>query len=169
MDSARPADALRARAALRVAAAALLPLLAVGGCTFVNPQITTKDYQPADGLDVELDDGIIVTQLLVVTREEGDPGSVVARVINETSDPQRVSFTAEGLDETLTVPSGEVLALGGVAEGSEQVIIDSVAEAPGLELEMEVALEGGVTQQLLVPVLDGTLEEYRPYLPPIET
>jgi hypothetical protein len=151
------------------AAVALLPVAAVSGCTFVNPQITTKDYQPADGLDVELDDGMIVTQLLVVTRDQGDPGSVIARIINETSDRQQVTFTADGLDQTVTVPAGETLALGGVTDGSEVMIIDSMPEAPGLVIDMSVGLQGGTTQQLQVPVLDGTLEEYRPYLPPLET
>lgn len=153
--------------ALALGLAALLPA-AVSGCSFTNPQITAQPYLPADGEVVDLGDGVVVASLHVVTRAQGEPGVLLARVVNASNEPRRVSFTAEAFDEVVTVPPEETLEIGGVEEGSTPVLIESVTEAPGLLLPVVVAVEGGATEEVQVPVMDGTFEYYEPYLRPLE-
>lgn len=165
--AARPAGAPRRRApgsALALAAAALAAALA--GCTFTNPQVTTWPYQPADGEVVELSHGVVVSSLHVITREEGEPGVLLARVTNGSRESQQVAFAAENLDEVFTIPANETLEIGGVEPDSTLVVIDPVTEAPGLLLPMVVSVEDGTTEEVSVPVMDGTFEYYEPYLLP---
>ncbi len=143
----------------------------LSGCTFTNPQTTQASYAPGDGEDVkELGSGIVVSALMVVTADEGEPGRLVARVANDTPEEVRLSFTGEGLDEVVSAPPQDTLVVG-EPEDQEAVdiIIDSVDAAPGFLLPMTLAVEGGNSVEVQVPVLDGTLEQYQAYLPSEES
>lgn len=155
-----------ARRAVLLAAAAASLSAAVSGCTFTNPQLTAQPYLPADGQVVDLGDGVVVSSLHVITRAQGEPGVLLARVTSGSPEPRQVAFVAENLDEAFTVPPNETLEIGGVEPGSALVVIDPVTEAPGLLLPMTVAVEDGTTEEVRVPVMDGTLEYYEPYLLP---
>ena len=159
----------RAQRALRAAALAAAALV-LSGCTYLNAQTTQEPYVPTDGQAVSLGD-VRVAQLLVVSEEEGQPGRVVARIVNATPDEQRVTISGEGLDETVTVPPQETVAVGEPGDPEAvDVVIDAVSGRPGQLVTLTLAREGegGETVEVGVPVLDGSLEQYAPYLPSAE-
>lgn len=151
-----------ARAAATACAALLL-----SGCTFTNPQTTQASYAPGDGEDIKaLGAGIVVSALMVVAADEGEPGRLVARVANDSPEDLRISFTGEGVDEVVSAPAQDTLVVGEPEdEEAVEIIIDAVPVAPGLLLPMTLAVEGGNSVDVQVPVLDGTLSEYEAYLP----
>ena len=155
------ADSRRKRlsASALVLAAALL-----SGCTFTNPQMTTQPYLPSDGQVASLDPEVDVAALKVITEGAGEPGALVARLVNASERPREVRVSAEGLDEAFTVPARSTLAIGGVFAGSTPVVLPAVPSAPGLLMPMTLHVDGAETIELRVPVLDGALEAYRPYL-----
>ncbi len=167
VDASRAEQPPRAQRALR-GAAVLAASLALGGCTFVNPQTTQEPYVVSDGQGVSLGE-VRVASLLVVAEEEGQPGRLVARIVNGTPDEQRVTITGEGLDETVTAPPQETVAIGEPGdEDAVDIIIDAVSRRPGQLVELTLVREGGETLEVGVPVLDGSLEQYAPYLPTAE-
>lgn len=144
--------------------AAVLTALALSGCTFTNPQMTTKPYLPSDGQGAALDRDVEAAALMVIAEGAGEPGALVARLVNASERPRQVRVSAEGLDEVFTVPPRGTSAIGGVFEGSTPVVIPSVPTAPGLSMPMTFDVDGGGSVELSIPVLSGVLEAYRPYL-----
>ena len=145
-------------AGLAVAAA-----LVLAGCTYTTPMDTQRSMVPGDGLNFRLSPSVTVASLLVVTEAEGDPGVLVARVVNSGAEAAQVDISGSGVAEQVSVPAGETLSIGGVAKGSEKVVIDSVDEAPGYLVPMTFSVDGA-EREVRAPVLDGALEQYRPYL-----
>lgn len=149
----------------RVLAASLLTVLglALGGCTYVAPMDTQRSMVPGDGLNFSLGPQVSVASLLVVTEAEGDPGVLVARVVNSGSEAVQVSISGSGVDEEVDVPAGRTASIGGVVKGSQEVVIDSVDQAPGALIPLTFSSDAG-EREVQAPVLDGTLEQYAPYL-----
>lgn len=148
--------------------ALVAPLLAVlglvlAGCTYVAPMDTTRSMNPGDGLNITLGPDVSVSSLLVVTKAEGDPGVLVARVVNVGSEAATVSISGSGVDEQVDVPANRTASIGGVVKGSQEVVIDSVDQAPGKLIPLTLS-SGAGERKVQVPVLDGTLEQYAPYL-----
>lgn len=170
VDAPRAEPPTRSQRASR-AAALLTASLLLGGCTFVNPQTTQEPYVPSDGQNVSLGGEVRVASLLVVAAEEGEPGRLLARVVNGSPEEQRVTITGEGLDESVTVPPQATVAIGEPGDPEAlDVVIDAVSERPGQLVELTIVREGegGETLEVGVPVLDGSLEQYAPYLPTAE-
>lgn len=172
------APLLPRRRPLAAAVAALVlatgPVL-LAGCTFTNPQTTTVSYVPGDGQDLSVGD-VVISSLMVVTADEGQPGRLVARVVNAATEPRQVTITGEGLDEVVTAPPQDTLAIGDPDDPEAlDILIDAVSAAPGRLVPITLTVdrpEGPETAEIGVPVLDGTLEQYAPYLPtptPVET
>ncbi|MGO1316108.1 MAG: hypothetical protein ACTMIR_03605 [Cellulomonadaceae bacterium] len=142
------------RATLTVLATA--GALAVSGCA---PIMTQHAYAPSDGLRVVLADGVIVQNLLVLTAAEGDPGAVLGAVRN--SGPADAVVSLAGTD--LQVEAGQTVLIGG--EAGRPLLLDAVDAAPGATLPLEVGIVGQQVETVPVPVLDGELPQYAPYVP----
>ncbi len=154
---------------LRAAVPALLVAAVVGGCTYIAPQDTQRSMVPGDGLNFTLGPDISVSSLLIVAREEDEPGVLVARVVNSGGEPVSVAITGAGLDEDLEVPPGQTVQIGGVDENSQVVVIDAVPERPGKYVSLAFATDDGRSREAVAPVMDGTFDEYKPYLAEIPT
>ena len=155
-----PARRALAPTALTVAALAL-----VAGCSTTNPYTTTEGYVPGDGMDVILGP-VHVASLMVVTDAEGEPGSLVVRLVNTGTEDASVSMTATGnsaLDETFTVPARTTLAVGPEAETS--VVIPAVNEAPGKLIPITVSVAGGESAEVPTPVLTDNFDIYATLVP----
>ena len=149
----------------RTLAAPLLAALALvlAGCTYTTPMDTQRSMVPGDGLNFSLGPSVSVASLLVVAEAEGDPGVLVARVVNSGAEAAQVAISGSGVDEQVSVPPGRTLSIGGVDRGSQEVVIDSVDQAPGYLVPMTFSVDGA-EKEVQAPVLDGSLERYRPYL-----
>jgi hypothetical protein len=150
--------------------AALVTLaLVVGtsaGCSVTNPQTTQLQYTPSDGAQALLSADVLVTSVLIAAADREGPGNLIARVVNDGLEPATVRITGGGeadVDHTVTVPPRSTRGLG--PEADEAVPLETVGAIPGALVPMTVALVGGESMDIEVPVLDATLEEYAELVP----
>ena len=144
-------------------AAVALALCGLTGCSLTNPQTTQLDYVPSDGALLDLD-GVGVYSAVLVAASADDPGNLVARVVNTTSEPVSVTLTGTGaaeFDVEVEVGPGETLDIGPEAE---QVLVEPAGEIPGKLVPVQVTV-GEQTGEMTVPVLDDTFEAYADLVP----
>lgn len=147
----------RRLAAVGLATAALL---GATGCSAINPQATTIDYHPSDGI-VETVGDAEVLNLLLVSGERDAEGRYIGSVANSSEEPIEVSLTVNGTTTRVSVPGGEALSL----ESSEnEHVIPSTGTFPGGMAQGTIEVDGQ-SQDVQIPVLDGTLPEYREFVP----
>lgn len=147
---------------------ALAAAIALGatGCGLIAPQGTLETYAPSDGIDVSLD-GVEVRNLLLIADESGENFNVVFGGLNKGTDPVVVSMTfVEGSTEaSVDVLLEPGLTSFGNPEGENAPVLVSL---PGLKagatVETYFQVAGGGEDNRQVPVLDGTLAEYRQYV-----
>jgi hypothetical protein len=142
-------------------------LLATTGCAFITEQATTIQYSASDGVNIPSTGPLKVRNALVVSEEEGGPGSLIAAIVNETSESHTLNLEigdgADAQKATVRVPANSSVSLG---DGdTAPLTIDAVPVAPGANLP--VYFQSGDSQGVLyqVPVLDGGLDYYGELLP----
>ncbi|MBE1875184.1 hypothetical protein [Myceligenerans pegani] len=149
-------------AAVTAAGAALLSACA--------PTTTALDYSPSDGVMVSVgaQDGEEFTDLrglnlMVVSAEEGAPGTLLGALTNGTRTDATFTLAPEGATPLVfDVGAGDTLYLGG--ESGETVLLDVVTAMPGSSVPT-VLEAGGESQSFDLPVLNGELAEYAAYVP----
>jgi hypothetical protein len=152
---------------VRLAAAAAVAGLALGGCSMFSPQTTTNvTYAPSDGVQGESGD-LSVRNVFLVTEERGAQADLVGAVYNESGETAQVQvLVREGGGDAAAQPllqeDVEVDAEGSVSMGpqaDEQLTVDGLDVVPGRTVEVTfIGAGGNVTLQ--APVLDGSLPEY---------
>lgn len=148
-------------AAIAVSAALIAGL---SGCSLNREIASLEVYAPSDGSQVDLIDAR-VRNLLIVQRNDGQSvllGTLVnASSLNSTSVELQL-VDASGSRVTLNYnlgPAGKYDI--GYNEGEEVLV--TLSETPG-ELVSVFVTEGDLPMTMQVPVLDGTLAEYRPFV-----
>jgi hypothetical protein len=150
-----------------VASAGLTALVAVAlaGCNFFTPQSTLVPYDSSDGVSTTVGDVHILNA--VVLSEDGVNGNLVFSALNSGTDAVELAVQYESGGEKVTVDvpvdagtTGEF----GFGEGGQLFLADIDTQPGGL---LPIYFQYGDAQgrQLLVPVLDGALEQYAPFLP----
>lgn len=153
------------RIASSVALAAALALGATG-CGLIAPQGTTEQYAPSDGIDVSLE-GVEIRNLLLVADESGENFNVVFTGVNNGDAPSllRITFVTDGSEASgdfLLVPGRNSF---GNPDGEVAPTLVSIKGATaGATVNAYFEVAGGAEVNRQVPVLDGTLAEYRPYV-----
>ena len=152
------------RGKLAMATAALgIGLLSVTGCGYINPQQTSAQYSASDGTRADLGP-LELRNFIIVADAEDKPARVIGAVYNTSS--KDVVLTIKGAAGAQTqVP---------VKQNSHTLLNDSTAAAilstagakPGSLTEVSIS-EDGTNQNATfkVPVLDGTIVDYKSYLP----
>lgn len=129
-------------------------MLAVAGCGAAEEDLDAI----ANGEDGQV--GVVqLRSMLLVAAGEGEPGRLLGTLVNESSAPVEVMISDPDDQVTVTVPADGQYPL----DTNEQ-ILDSVEDRPGALTAISLATPAGSTE-LKVPVLDGTLDPYKPYLP----
>ncbi|GGH65461.1 hypothetical protein [Rothia aerolata] len=158
------------RASVAVALSAAL-LTGTTGCTFINTykgdQPTTLMYDASDGVSYTMwvkGQRFDIRNLMVISEGNGQPGRLLGTVLNLGNED--VDFTLDlGIDgvenPTIHVPVGEEVRF---EDDANQLIIPEIPVQPG-EILQTTGVIGDTTEASSLPVLDGTLEEYQPYLP----
>ncbi|MHA3682943.1 DNA modification methylase [Leucobacter sp. HY1908] len=159
---------MKIRIASSIALAAALALGATG-CSLIAPQGTLEPYAPSDGVDVNVE-GIDVRNILLVADETGENFNVVYTAMNRTGQEQVItmSFVAENGDKAIaefTVPVGTT-AFGNPAGEVAPVLVSMPGLMVGSTVSTYFQLAGAPEVEHNVPVLDGTLAEYRDYVLP---
>ncbi|MGV8967094.1 MAG: hypothetical protein ACOH2F_12525 [Cellulomonas sp.] len=161
MASARPSRPARSWSRPIAAGVLLLAALAVGGC---SPITTAKPYAPSDGIRVDLGSTFSAANLLVISAAKGEPGVLLGGLTNRSEDPISVTLSPEGATEaTVRVPAKSTVLLGG--DKGEPIKIDTVTAAPGAVLPVTISTRDGGSENVSVPVLDGTLPQYADLVP----
>jgi len=143
-----------------VAGLAAVALLGATGCSSINQQATTLQYSASDGIVANVGDAELRNVLLVSSGPDAE-ARYLGAVNNPSEQPLEVTITVDGTDTRLSVPAGEMLQLG---DPENEHVIPSHGSFPGGMADATVEVDGQ-SQQVEIPVLDGTLPEYRQYVP----
>jgi hypothetical protein len=143
--------------------AALLTVFALAGCSLSREVASLDPYSPSDGVQVDLPE-LKARNVLFVSDGEGNSvligsflnttdGTLVAQI--ETMDSQgKVVLT------DITIPAQGKFDLGYNGTEGKRLFL---TELPG-SMHPVFIRAGGDPTEILVPILDGTLEEYRPFI-----
>jgi hypothetical protein len=133
---------------------ALLAALTVTGCS--APEETMNAI--ANGEDGQVGD-IELRSMLLVSADEGEPGRLLGTLVNQSSTDVDVTIRDADDQVVVTVPADGQYPL----DTNEQILA-TVEEPPGALTAISLDTPSGSTA-LEIPVLDGTLDQYEPYLP----
>lgn len=139
------------------AATAALAVVALAGCSYVNPITTQEYYAASDGVHLNIDD-IEAQNLILFSAGQGEPGALVGTLVNRGSDDVELFVSFDG--ETVTsvsAPAGTAVALSPV-DGIEVGGVSPVI--PGQTTTVRVATDYEGAFSTTIPVLDGTLPQY---------
>ena len=159
---------MRARVVASAGLAALLAI-ALAGCNFLTPNATLKPYDASDGISSVVGD-LHLSNVLVLT-EDGVNGSLLFTAVDGTDKPVdlTVQYPSAGAKADLSVT---VAASGstdfGFGDGT-QIYLTGIDTKPGALMSIYFQYGGEQGKQLTVPVLDGSLAQYAPYLPATPT
>lgn len=144
-----------------VAGSAVLALLGATGCSATSQQATTIQYAASDGI-VEQVGPVLLRNVLIITSDEGEPGTLLGTLFNESDSTVRVSIEGENETSEITIPAGEKYVFED--EVDDDGTLQGISEVPGSLVDLEFSVDSE-SATFGVPVLDGTLEEYREYVP----
>jgi hypothetical protein len=133
----------------------------ISGCSMFSEQTTTLQYTPSDGVQGTIGD-VDVRNVFVVAESEDSPGTMLGSFVNNGSDDVTVTVVSDSLSQDVDVPAGEVVMLG--PDGDQTIEADRVGVVPGRHLRVSFS-DGGASEELDVPVLDGSLPEYADLVP----
>ncbi|MDM7830466.1 hypothetical protein [Cellulomonas edaphi] len=156
---------LRPRSRLLLAAGLCIAGVALSGCSATNEITTEKPYSASNGVRVALGD-VRASDLLVVASGEGAEGLLLGGLTNDGDDPRTVTLTFG--DQTATVPvegHATVLLDGTTGDGHADVRVTAVSVPPGALLPSTIATDAAGSQDVGIPVLDGSQPEYASLVP----
>jgi hypothetical protein len=138
-------------------------LLGLTGCGYTNPPQTALQYTASDGIHADVGP-VQLRNMLIVASDENQPGRVIGAIYNSSSEDIRVSLNgAAGARAEVDVDMNSSTLLN---ESTDPVLLSTAGGIPGSLVDITVTEDGtNTTQTIKVPVLDGTLPEYAPYLP----
>lgn len=138
-------------------------LLSLTGCGYTNPQQTTLQYTASDGIHADVGP-VQLRNILIVASDENQPGRVIGAIYNSASEDITVSLNgAGGARAEVDVKMNSSTLLN---ESTDPVTLSTAGGIPGSLVDITFTEDGTNTNQTIkVPVLNGTLPEYAPYLP----
>lgn len=158
--------------AKRVAVVAALGvgLLTATGCGYINAQQTTRTYSASDGIRADIGKLQLRNMLIVSGGNAGSsssasadaPGRLVGTIFNSDDQDKTVTLKAGSTTTRLDVPKHGEVQLD--KSGSNPVTLSKVGAIPGALATVSFTA-GPDSQDVQIPVVDGTLAEYRQYLP----
>lgn len=115
-------------------------------------------YAIANGTDAGVG-GVEVRSLLIVSSGENRPGRLLGTLFNTTEKPVEVTLSDE--DDSVTI---QLEAQADYGFDTNPAVFSSISDIPGSRVPVTVSVESS-NEELSTPVMDGTLQAYRPYLP----
>ncbi|WP_425862592.1 hypothetical protein [Arthrobacter sp. TWP1-1] len=149
---------------LSLIAAIGIGAMAFTGCSAINEQSTTRVYSASDGVRLDLGQ-LELRNVLIVSEAADGPGRVAGTFYNQSESDITLTISgAQGSQTEITVKPGVPTVLN---SASDSAILSTVAGAPGMVETIELRTSGGATEtaSLQVPVMDGTLKEYKNLIP----
>lgn len=149
---------------LSLIAAIGIGAMAFTGCSAINQQSTTLVYSASDGVRKDMG-SLELRNVLIISGGKDAPGRVLGTFYNTSKADITLTISgAQGSQTEITVKPGTPLVLNGA---SDEAILSSVSVIPGAVETLTLRQSGGATETatLDVPVLDGTLKEYKTLVP----
>lgn len=148
-----------------VAGLAAVALLGATGCSAINQQATTLQYSPSDGIVANVGDAELRNIALVTSGPDTEARYIGTIAADTAEDDLEVAITVDGTETLFSIPAGESRKL---EDPANEQVIPSSGGFPGGMVEATVEVTGGsetATEQVDITILDGTLPEYRPFVP----
>lgn len=149
-----------------VIAAAIAASFALSGCSLAAPVATTKTYDPSDGQGINVGN-VKVRNMLIVAEKAGAPYNVVFTAINQTEKTEKLTLNLEAHDgkkETVSFEIKPGTNIFGDPHGKvEPKPLNLGKQVIGSTVKTYLNA-GSETKNFDVPVLDGTLPEYKKYI-----
>ena len=138
-------------------------LLGTTGCSLSHNIDSMQAYAPSDGSQIDLGN---VKLRNFIYLSNGAGGKLIGSVVNNDAKDITVQFEYTDFDtrtqtDPITVSAGETLGLG--AGSDTEGLPVTISGLPGQNITIWVSINGATGQELVVPVLDGTLEQYARY------
>lgn len=153
----------RMTAGRRIAASLAVAALAFGvtSCGAINEQATNMDYAPSDGVNVDVADAK-VRNLMFVTNSDETEARLIGSVVNAGDSALTLSIQAESTAPvSIQVPADGTVKL---EDDKNEKIVNNLGISAG-EHAPSVFTVAGENVEFSVPVVDGTLAEYRDFVP----
>ncbi len=147
----------------RIAASLAVAALAFGvtSCGAINEQSTSTNYAASDGINLNVSDAQ-VRNLMFVTNEQGTDARLIGTVVNSGKSDLSLEIKAgSAAAVTVKVPANGETKL---EDDANKTVITNLGIKPGEHAETTFTTSGA-TQNFSVPVVDGTLAEYRAFVP----
>ena len=152
------------RGKLAMATAALgIGLLSVTGCGYINPQQTSEQYAASDGTQADVGP-LQLRNMMIISAGEDKPGRVIGAVYNTSSEDVTLTIDGAGGSQTQVPVKQNSYTL--LNDSTDEAILSTTGGSPGSLVEVSIT-EDGTNQNTTfkVPVLDGTIADYKQYLP----
>ncbi len=131
-------------------------LAGLSGCSTATPD---EDWHAiANGVDGDVG-AVDVRSLLIVSQDANQPGRFLGTLFNTSTEP--VDVVLSDSDDSVAVRLGPQEELG---FDTNPLLLSSVSDIPGSRVPISVTV-GSEKEEFSTPVLDGTLQAYRPFLP----
>ena len=156
----------------RLAATALIVALSLttSACSISGDVASLQPYSPSDGQQVDLDQ-ILARNFMYLVADSGN-GYLVGSIVSQATEDQVIKIqyvdpnTQAKTDYFLEIPAGHKVDFG--YNGNPAILLP-VVDGPGQTAKFYFLESDTVNAIMRVPVLDGTLEEYRLLLEILES
>jgi hypothetical protein len=139
-------------------------MLGATGCSLTNNVASLQQYAPSDGSQIDI--GNVKLRNFIYLTDGVNGGKLIGTFVN--NEKSEISFQLEYLDgdlraktQPIYIPAGETLGMG--SAGDTEGFGVTLNAQPGSNVTMWVSIDGATGVELVVPVLDGTLEQYAPF------
>ena len=143
-------------------------LTGTSGCAFMAQQATLIHYDPSDGIGTTVGD-VDVRNVIAIASDDGKAFSLLVTFINKSSKIVNVNLQyVSGTGKTAitkSVRSNDTASFGN-AVGQPQIIILNPGVKPGALYPVYFQVGDAPGKELLVPVLDASLPQYKDLKPP---
>lgn len=155
---------MNARKITSAVAISVAVLLGTTGCSLSGDVASMQAYAPSDGSQIDI--GNVKLRNFIYLTDGVNGGKLIGTFVN--NEPKEIAFQLEYVDgdiraktEPIYIPAGETVGLG--SSGDTEGLGVTLNATPGSNVTLWVSIDGATGKELVVPVLDGTLEQYAPF------
>lgn len=154
---------------ITVSLAAVAMSLSLSACSLTGNVASLQPYSPSDGQQIDLES--VVARNFIYLISDSGRGFLIGSLVSESASDTTVKLqyvnpdTDERTDYFFDVPAGAKVDFG--YNGNRAVELP-VVEIPGQTANFFLIESETISGKIRVPVLDGTLEEYRLLLAQLE-
>lgn len=143
--------------------------LSMSGCALIAPVATKHPYDPSDGVGADVSE-VDVRNLVLIADEPGGLYNVVFTAVNagDATDLSMTFVGDNGVKHTVDFEVANGNTAFGELDKETTKLLQLGKQAIGSTVNTFISANGE-SVELHVPVLDGTLDEYKPYVPTAAT